>query len=59
VRPAVLPDDLEVFAREVIPALKQAGAIREQYCGSTLREHLGLLVAVNQYKVAHPTEGAA
>jgi alkanesulfonate monooxygenase SsuD/methylene tetrahydromethanopterin reductase-like flavin-dependent oxidoreductase (luciferase family) len=58
VRPALLPADLEVFAREVVPALKQAGAIGEQYRGGTLREHLGLPVGVNQYEVAHQTKGA-
>jgi alkanesulfonate monooxygenase SsuD/methylene tetrahydromethanopterin reductase-like flavin-dependent oxidoreductase (luciferase family) len=49
-RPAVLPEDLTLFAREVVPALKRTGAIRARYRSSTLREHLGLPVAVNQYE---------
>ena len=50
IRPAVLPDDLELLAAEVVPALRAAGAFRGEYAGATLREHLGLPVAVNQYQ---------
>jgi alkanesulfonate monooxygenase SsuD/methylene tetrahydromethanopterin reductase-like flavin-dependent oxidoreductase (luciferase family) len=50
-RPAVLPDDLDLLAGEVVPALRAAGAFRPGYTGSTLREHLGLGRAVNAYAV--------
>ncbi|MER6791520.1 LLM class flavin-dependent oxidoreductase, partial [Amycolatopsis mediterranei] len=36
----------------VVPALRAAGAFRSGYAGTTLREHLGLGVAVNQYQGA-------
>jgi len=49
IRPAVLPDDLDLFAGEVVPALRVAGAFRQAYSGKTLRDHLGLGRAVNQY----------
>ncbi len=50
VRPAVLPDDLALFAGEVVPALRAAGLFRGEYAGSTLREHLGLGAVANQYQ---------
>ncbi len=50
-RPAVLPDDLGLLAGEVIPALRAAGAFRDRYRGTTLRDHLGLGRAVNAYAV--------
>ena len=50
VRPAVLPDDLELFTGEVVPALRAAGAFRGGYAGATLREHLGLDAVANQYQ---------
>jgi len=50
IRPAVLPDDLELFAGEVVPALRAAGAFRDGYAGTTLREHLGLGAVANQYQ---------
>jgi alkanesulfonate monooxygenase SsuD/methylene tetrahydromethanopterin reductase-like flavin-dependent oxidoreductase (luciferase family) len=43
VRPALLPADLEVFAREVVPALKQAGAIKRRD-SRRLMEGLGVVV---------------
>ncbi|WP_181771839.1 LLM class flavin-dependent oxidoreductase [Amycolatopsis pittospori] len=52
IRPAVLPDDLELFATETVPALQAAGAFRTGYTGTTLRDHLGLGVAANQYAEA-------
>ncbi|HEY3466282.1 MAG TPA: LLM class flavin-dependent oxidoreductase [Amycolatopsis sp.] len=52
IRPAVLPDDLALFTAETVPALRAAGAFRSEYAGTTLREHLGLGVAANQYQGA-------
>lgn len=52
IRPAVLPDDLALFTAGTIPALQAAGAFRQAYTGTTLRDHLGLGVAANQYAEA-------
>ncbi|MFI9451034.1 LLM class flavin-dependent oxidoreductase [Amycolatopsis sp. NPDC052450] len=52
IRPAVLPDDLALFTAETVPALRAAGAFRQAYTGTTLRDHLGLGVAANQYAEA-------
>jgi alkanesulfonate monooxygenase SsuD/methylene tetrahydromethanopterin reductase-like flavin-dependent oxidoreductase (luciferase family) len=41
-RPATLPHDLTRITRELVPELQRRGVFREQYRGSTLREHLGL-----------------
>ncbi|WP_409489853.1 LLM class flavin-dependent oxidoreductase [Amycolatopsis sp. cmx-11-12] len=52
IRPAVLPDDLALFTAETVPALQGAGLFRQTYTGTTLRDHLGLGVAANQYAEA-------
>ncbi|GIJ45153.1 FMNH2-utilizing oxygenase [Virgisporangium aliadipatigenens] len=48
-RPAVLPDDLATVVERVVPLLQERGAFRTAYAESTLRERLGLPVAVNRY----------
>ena len=48
-RNGLKPDDLDLFTGEVVPALRAAGAFRQAYSGKTLRDHLGLGQAVNQY----------
>ncbi|WP_414447855.1 LLM class flavin-dependent oxidoreductase [Burkholderia sp. 22PA0099] len=40
------------FAAQVVPVLQERGAYRQDYEGSTLREHLGLDVPVNRYAQA-------
>jgi len=40
--PHVTPGGLDRFADEVVPLLQERGAYREEYEGTTLREHLGL-----------------
>ncbi|NQX61278.1 LLM class flavin-dependent oxidoreductase [Paenibacillus qinlingensis] len=42
IMPPVLPDDLTDFVDKVIPILKARGLFRNEYTGSTLREHLEL-----------------
>ena len=37
-----------------MPVLRRRGLFREEYTGSTLREHLGLDRPVSQYSPAHP-----
>ncbi|WP_034518824.1 LLM class flavin-dependent oxidoreductase [Actinomadura rifamycini] len=39
--PADLPRGLEDFVEEVVPRLQDRGLFREDYTGTTLREHLG------------------
>jgi FMN-dependent oxidoreductase (nitrilotriacetate monooxygenase family) len=40
--PPVLPWMAEIFIDEVLPILRKRGLFREEYSGSTLRDHLGL-----------------
>jgi FMN-dependent oxidoreductase (nitrilotriacetate monooxygenase family) len=42
VMPAVLPSGLEAFVDQVVPLLVERGLFREEYEGTTLREHYGL-----------------
>jgi FMN-dependent oxidoreductase (nitrilotriacetate monooxygenase family) len=44
-----LPSGLEVFAEHVLPILRSKGLFREDYEGTTLREHYGLPVPVNRF----------
>ncbi len=46
-----LPSGLEAFIDHVLPILRQAGLFREEYEGTTLREHYGLGVPPNQFRV--------
>lgn len=49
-RPAVLPDDLNLIADRLIPELQRRKLFRTEYRGSSLRETLGLTVApANRY----------
>jgi hypothetical protein len=49
-RPAINATDLPVIVDEVVPLLQQAGRFRTAYTdGETLRERLGLPIAVNRY----------
>lgn len=42
IMPPVLPGDLDEFVDQVVPILQRRGLFREDYAGSTLRDHLGL-----------------
>jgi hypothetical protein len=42
VMPPHLPGSFDVFADEVVPILRRRGLFREDYTGTTLREHFGL-----------------
>jgi FMN-dependent oxidoreductase (nitrilotriacetate monooxygenase family) len=44
VMPAVLPSGLEDFVEHVVPILRSRGLFRDEYEGSTLRDHYGLPV---------------
>ncbi|MFD3538622.1 NtaA/DmoA family FMN-dependent monooxygenase [Streptomyces sp. NPDC058662] len=40
--PHLTPDGLEGFADTVVPLLQERGVFRDEYTGTTLRDHLGL-----------------
>jgi FMN-dependent oxidoreductase (nitrilotriacetate monooxygenase family) len=44
-----LPSELETFVEQVLPILRSKGLFREDYEGTTLREHYGLAVPANQF----------
>lgn len=44
-----LPADLEAFVEHVLPILRARGVFREDYAGTTLREHYGLAKPPNQF----------
>jgi alkanesulfonate monooxygenase SsuD/methylene tetrahydromethanopterin reductase-like flavin-dependent oxidoreductase (luciferase family) len=46
-----LPAGLQTFIDQVLPILRRAGLFREEYEGTTLREHYGLDVPPNQFHV--------
>lgn len=45
----LLPRDLENFVEKVVPILQERGIYREDYTGTTLREHLGLKKPQNRF----------
>jgi FMN-dependent oxidoreductase (nitrilotriacetate monooxygenase family) len=45
-----LPSGLEAFIERVLPILRNKGLFREEYQGTTLREHYGLPVPTNQFQ---------
>jgi FMN-dependent oxidoreductase (nitrilotriacetate monooxygenase family) len=49
IMPPALPSGLETFVEEVLPLLRGKGLFREEYEGTTLREHYGLQVPPNQF----------
>lgn len=53
-----LPGGLDEFIELVVPELRKRGLFREEYAGSTLREHFGLARPDNQY-VARRLQRAA
>jgi FMN-dependent oxidoreductase (nitrilotriacetate monooxygenase family) len=44
-----LPSELETFIEQVLPILRSKGLFREEYRGTTLRDHYGLSVPANQF----------
>jgi alkanesulfonate monooxygenase SsuD/methylene tetrahydromethanopterin reductase-like flavin-dependent oxidoreductase (luciferase family) len=53
-RPAVIAEDLTAIVDDLVPELQGAGRFRTAYADGTLRERLGLPLAVNRYAVATP-----
>jgi FMN-dependent oxidoreductase (nitrilotriacetate monooxygenase family) len=52
--PPTLPGSFETFVDEVVPLLQRRGIFREDYSGSTLREHYGLRQPRNQFSDLAP-----
>ena len=50
-RPAVLPHDLTLITRALVPALRSRGLFRVGYPGGTLRDLLGLPRPASRYAV--------
>ncbi len=44
-----LPDGLEAFVAAVVPELQRRGVFRQDYAGTTLRDHLGLARPANRH----------
>ncbi|MVV48112.1 LLM class flavin-dependent oxidoreductase [Pseudomonas sp. PB120] len=49
IMPPFLPEGLDDFVEGVVPLLQQRGLFRQEYSGTTLREHLGLERPGNRY----------
>jgi hypothetical protein len=47
--PAALPAGLEAFVDHVIPLLRKRGLFREEYTGTTLRDHYGIPRPASQF----------
>jgi FMN-dependent oxidoreductase (nitrilotriacetate monooxygenase family) len=54
-----LPSGLEAFIEHVLPILRSRGLFREEYSGTTLREHYGLAKPVNQFHSVVAEEATA
>ena len=53
----LIDDGFDVFAAEVVPILRRRGLFREDYIGTTLRDHFGLPRPESRY--AHPLRASA
>jgi alkanesulfonate monooxygenase len=58
VMPPYLPGALDDFCELVIPELRRRGLFREEYEGTTLRDHLGLPRPQSQYAIVSETARA-
>ncbi len=55
IMPPLLPGGMAEFVDQVVPVLQRRGLFREEYAGSTLREHLGLKRPASQFAAgSHP-----
>ncbi|OWJ69135.1 LLM class flavin-dependent oxidoreductase [Inquilinus limosus] len=57
VMPPYLTGGFDAFADHVVPILRRRGLFREEYTGTTLREHYGLPRPASQY--SHPIQATA
>jgi alkanesulfonate monooxygenase SsuD/methylene tetrahydromethanopterin reductase-like flavin-dependent oxidoreductase (luciferase family) len=58
-RPGVLPHDLEMITRQLVPRLQERGVFRRHYAEGTLRSRLGLERPANRYAVSQPISTGA
>ncbi|BCM88210.1 nitrilotriacetate monooxygenase component A [Abditibacteriota bacterium] len=57
--PGVLPTDWDFLVNDVLPELRRRGLFRDEYTGSTLREHYRLQRPENQFTTGKTEVGAA
>lgn len=57
--PPALPSSLTEFVDQVVPDLQRRGLFREDYTGTTLRDHLGLDRPRNRFAAGIPAVSAA
>jgi FMN-dependent oxidoreductase (nitrilotriacetate monooxygenase family) len=57
--PDVLPSGLEVFVDTVVPILQRRGLFRNEYSGTTLRDHLGLPRPPSRFAKQAPAAASA
>ncbi|MEN4466305.1 LLM class flavin-dependent oxidoreductase [Mycolicibacterium conceptionense] len=57
--PPALPSSLSDFVDHVVPELQRRGIFREEYSGTTLRDHLGLDRPANRFATATDTTVSA
>jgi alkanesulfonate monooxygenase len=53
-----LPEGLEDFVDKVVPELQRRGIFRQDYEGTTLRDHLGLPRPANRFFESRQAEAA-
>lgn len=58
IMPPWLPGGLDIFLSEVLPILRSRGLFREDYTGTTLRDHYGLPRPDSQFSLAAPRRSA-
>ena len=56
--PPVLPTGLDDIVELLLPELRRRGLFREEYEGSTLRDHLGLARPENRFSAARSAQSA-
>ena len=57
--PHLIPSGIEEFVDRVVPLLQERGVFRQEYAGSTLREHLGLSAARHEPVTGRDVAAAA
>jgi hypothetical protein len=58
VMPPVMPHDLKDFVELVIPELQRRGLFRQDYSGTTLRDHLKIARPESRYSARRKQDGA-
>lgn len=53
VMPPWLPGGFDTFVEQVVPILRRRGLFREEYAGTTLRDHYGLPLPASRWEADH------